>query len=373
MRAGWLWLWLWLGLCLTGWATAAEVPTTYRLQLSKPGLTPPAMLVLPGQPVTLGIGRSPEAADAAPSRFELVVEGEGLSLRQLGAGDAVIGRLPLAKQGGRGTLGDWQVELSPALVEAPRPMYTLLLERAGAPRGRSYVVEPGTVLSFEGARFRLSRAEAGLELQELGAGDAVTARLRLAQEGGSGALGSWQATLMLLDPAAQAQLMQMRETSRLGLVRQLQAASSRTEPLPTTAHIHRVDLRAADSLLATGQPSSLPQTLVFDAEQRLILLSTSYRSLDDLKAKIDAARKQPEAPALTLAQALAAFRHPDGRTIERVPAGGLYLLQAWAPWCAPCLKERDDLVAYFKANPDNDWVWLHAEADAPAYRQRPKD
>jgi thiol-disulfide isomerase/thioredoxin len=350
----------------------AEVPTTYRLQLSKPGLTPPAILLLPGQPATLGIGRSVEAADAAPSRFELVVEDAGLSLRQLGAGDAVIDQLPLPQAGGSGTLGEWQVALTPVATAAPRPMYRLTLERDGGPSGRSFVVEPGTQLSAAGARFRLESAESGLELQELGAENAVTARVPLKSTGGSGTLGSWQATLTPLDPTEVAQMLQMRETSRLGLVRALQA-SDRTEPLPTVAHAHRTDLRAADSLLATGQPAALPQTLVFDAEQRLILLSTSYSTLDDLQAKIAAARKQPAAPALTLAQALAAFRHPDGRVIERVPAGSLYLLQAWAPWCAPCLKERDDLVAYFQANPDSDWVWFHAEADAPAFRKQQQD
>lgn len=249
-------------------------------------------------------------------------------------------------------------------------MYTLLLERDGAPKGRSYVVEPGTTLSFDGSRFRLDSAGAGLLLVQLGEGDAVSARLPLAGAGGNGALGDWQVKLTPMDAEAQAKLRQMRETSRLGFVRGLQAASMAAGPLPTGVHAHRVDLRAAESLLATGQPASLPQTLVFDAGQRLILISHGYKDLPTLQAKIEAARERPEAPALTLAQALAAFRLSDGRVIDQVPAGGLYLLQAWAPWCAPCLKERDDLAAYFAANPDSDWVWFHAEADAPAYARR---
>lgn len=301
----------WLGVCLAGWAYAADVPTN----------------------------------DSSPR----------------------------VKQGAPGTLGALPTDPSQAPVDAQRPMYTLSLLRAGTPGGASHVVEPGTVLSVEGARFRLVRAESGLELQQLDINDTASARLRLPSEGGSGALDSWQATLMPLDPAAQAQLLRMREMSRLGLVRELQASSSRTEPLPTTPHAHRVDLRASDALLATGQPASLPQTLVFDAGQRLILLSTRYTSLDDLKARIDAARTQPEVPVLTLAQALAAFRYSEGQQIEHVPAGGLYLLQIWAPWCAPCLKERDDLVAYFRANPESDWVWFHAEADAAAHQERKRD
>lgn len=370
MRAGWLWLGLWL----TGWANAAEVPTTYRLQLSKPGLVPPAVLLLPGKPVAIGVGGSPEDAAAQPSRFDLLVEGERLTLRQLGEGDAVVGRLALAKDGGRGALGGWQVELHPALAELPSaPMYTLSLERADAPKGRRYIVEAGTTLSFHGARFRLEQAGEGLLLLQLGEDDAVDARLSLDAIGGSGVLGSWQATLSPMDAAAQASMRQLRETNRLGFVRELQTATA-TTTLPTVAHAHRVDLRAADALLSTGQPASLPQTLVFDADQRLILLSSGYKDLATLKAKIDAARQQSEAPALTLAQALTSFRHTDGAEIGQVPAGGLYLLQAWAPWCAPCLKERDDLAEYFQANPDSDWVWFHAEADAPAYRrQRPAD
>lgn len=255
-----------------------------------------------------------------------------------------------------------------AAAELPA-MYTLVLERAGAPRGLSLVVNPGAVLSFQGARFRLITDAEGLQLQELGVDDAVNARLSLASGGGQGVLGDWQVTLTPLDTVAQAQLLQMRENSRLGLVRKLQAADPGAA-LPTTAHVHRVELRAAEALLASGQPASLPQTLVFDAEQRLILLSSSYTSLEDLKAKIDAARLQADAPALTLTQALTAFRHPDGRSVDSVPAGGLYLLQAWAPWCAPCLKERDDLQAYFSANPGSDWVWFHAEADVAAHARR---
>lgn len=256
------------------------------------------------------------------------------------------------------------------LGAAEAPMYTLRLEREGAPKGRSYVVSAGTTLSFHGGRFRLESAGEGLLLVQLGEGDAVTDRLPLGPGGGSGELGAWQATLTPMDPEAQAKVRQMREASRLGFVRALQAASDAAGPLPTGAPAHRVDLRAADALLATGQPAALPQTLVFDAGQRLILISTGYKDFPALKAKIDAARARPDAPALTLAQALEAFRHPDGGEIAQVPAGGLYLLQAWASWCAPCLKERDDLAAHFAANPDSDWVWFHAEADAHAFKRR---
>ncbi|MCU0757566.1 MAG: hypothetical protein MUE46_21095, partial [Xanthomonadales bacterium] len=158
------------------------------------------------------------------------------------------------------------------------------------------------------------------------------------------------------------------ERQRLALALDLQARPDAGR-LPVAAGPKRVTLKADKALLAAGHPRLLPQFLVFDAEQRLILVTSGFTTLEALRAEIDAASARHDAPRLSLSQALSGFRAADGEPLQSVPPGRIALLVIWGPGCAFSKRAREALEAHLQERPDSDWVWLDAEADRSAYRR----
>jgi hypothetical protein len=243
--------------------------------------------------------------------------------------------------------------------------YELALTEAGKPTFKLMLVA-GRPLQLPRLRFQLVEHAEGVRFEQLAPDGAVLAALELPADGGAGAVEGWQVGLRRQSAEERAAERAEVERQRLALAVDLQARPDAGR-LPVAAGPKRVTLRADEVLLAAGHPQLLPQFLVFDAEQRLILVTSGFTTLEALRAEIDAAAASPTAvPRLSLAQALSGFHAADGRPPQAVPPGRIALLAVWGPGCGFSKRAREVLEAHFRAEPDSDWVWFDAEADRVA-------
>lgn len=239
--------------------------------------------------------------------------------------------------------------------------YQLALTEAGK-RTFKLMLVAGRPLQLPGLRFRLVEHPGGVRFEQLSPDGAVLAALAFPADGGSGTVEGWQIGLRRQSAEELAAERAAVERDRMALVLDLQA---RPDPgrLPARAGPKRVTLQADEALLTAGHPRLLPQFLVFDAEQRLILVTSGFTTLDALRAEIDAASRRTDVPRLSLAQALGGFRATDGQPLQAVPPGRIALLALWAPGCGFSRRAREALEAHFREVPDSDWVWFDAAAD----------
>jgi hypothetical protein len=245
--------------------------------------------------------------------------------------------------------------------------YELALTEAGKPTFKLMLVA-GRPLQLPRLRFQLVEHAGGVRFEQLSPEGAVLAALELPAEGGAGAVEGWQVGLRRQSAEERAAERAEVERQRLALALDLQARPDAGR-LPVAAGPKRVTLKADKALLAAGHPRLLPQFLVFDAEQRLILVTSGFTTLEALRAEIDAASARHDAPRLSLSQALSGFRAADGEPLQSVPPGRIALLVIWGPGCAFSKRAREALEAHLQERPDSDWVWLDAEADRSAYRR----
>lgn len=218
----------------------------------------------------------------------------------------------------------------------------------------------------------LLRIDGEYELQQLDrAGEVVaTARFPAEQASSRVRLGSWQVRIERLRPAEVTELERQAQHAQGAYLRALRRAKN-AQPLPTSdSKRRRIELVAKAELFKIERGITLPQTLVFDAEQRAIAVFHQFVDLPTLLAKIEQARQQPQDLDLSLAQALHYYRERDTGPVAQLPARELYILQAWADWCAPCIQETRALEAHFAAHPDLPWLWLHAETDFAKHARR---
>lgn len=239
--------------------------------------------------------------------------------------------------------------------------YELALTEPGKPTFKLMLVA-GRPLQLPRLRFQLVEHSAGVRFEQLAPDGAVLAALELPADGGAGAVAGWQVDLRRQSAEERAAERAEVERQRMALALDLQARPDAGR-LPVAAGLKRVTLRADEALLAAGHPQLLPQFLVFDAEQRLILVTAGFTTLEALRAEIDAASTRHDAPSLSLAQALSGFRSADGQPLQSVPPGRIALLAVWGPGCGFSKRAREALEAHFREHPDSDWVWFDAEAD----------
>lgn len=224
----------------------------------------------------------------------------------------------------------------------------------------------GRALQLPRLRFQLVEHAEGVRFEQLAPDGAVLAALAFPAEGGAGTVAGWQVDLRRQSAEERAAERAEVERKRMALALDLQARPD-SGRLPVQAGPKQVALRADEALLAAGHPQLLPQFLVFDAEQRLILVTTGFTTLEALRVEIDASMASPPAvPRLSLAQALSGFRTADGRPPQAVPPGRIVLLAVWGPGCGFSKRAREALEAHFREVPDSDWVWFDAEADRGA-------
>lgn len=246
--------------------------------------------------------------------------------------------------------------------------YELALTEAGKPSFKLMLVA-GRALQLPRLRFQLVEHAGGLRFEQLAPDGAVLAALDLPAEGGTGAVEGWQVGLRRQSAEERAAERAEVERQRLALALDLQARPDLGR-LPVAAGPKRVTLKADEALLAAGHPQLLPQFLVFDAEQRLILVTAGFTTLEALRAEIDAAAASPTAvPRLSLAQALSGFRTADGHPLQVAPPGRIALLAVWGPGCGFSTRAREALEVHSRERPDSDWVWFDAEADRAAYQR----
>ncbi len=251
--------------------------------------------------------------------------------------------------------------LTPTSATEPA-RYELALTEAGKPTFKLMLVA-GRALQLPRLRFQLVEHAGGVRFEQLSPEGAVLAALELPAEGGAGAVEGWQVGLRRQSAEERAAERAGVERQRLALALDLQARPDAGR-LPVVAGPQRVTLKADEALLAAGHPRLLPQFLVFDAEQRLILVTSGFTTLEALRAEIDAAAASPtDALRLSLAQALSGFRTADGQPLQAVPPGRIALLAVWGPGCAFSKRAREALEAHFRERTDSDWVWFDAEAD----------
>lgn len=245
--------------------------------------------------------------------------------------------------------------------------YELALTETGKPTFKLMLVA-GRALQLPRLRFQLVDHAEGVRFEQLAPDGAVLAALAFPADGGAGTVDGWQVNLRRQSAEERAAERAEVERKRMALALDLQARPD-SGRLPVQAGPKRVALRADEALLAAGHPQLLPQFLVFDAEQRLILVTTGFTTLEALRADIDDAATRTDAPRLSLAQALSGFHAADGRPPQAVPPGRVALLAIWGPGCSFSKRAREALEAHLREVPDSDWVWFDAEADPAAYRR----
>lgn len=108
----------------------------------------------------------------------------------------------------------------------------------------------------------------------------------------------------------------------------------------------------------------LPQLYVFDRKGREILARTAASNDLDKLLNHAFSTSVPIRNGKPLGSWLKELV-PDGKPPATVPAttGTFTVLEYWAPWCAYCFEERDQLLAYFKRHRNIAVNWITVNAD----------